>query len=139
MADLLTALREHDLPPFWDGFAVEWTPWRTISTAQAEQVFLCPPPREPTSCNACGVIDAGFQFAHGYMAIRKHTTHADIAEHQRRQAAGDIPHDANVTLGVFEVYRCLHCSHDTVYDRQRGEWWDLDHTDYGAQGSGRIG
>lgn len=135
MPDLLTGLREHDLPPFWDGFAVDWAHWRTVPTEQAERVFLCPPPRDPASCSACGVIDAGFQFALGQMATRKHISHDDIAEHERRQAAGEISYDVNVALPIFEVYRCLHCSHDTVYDRQRSEWWDLDHTDYGPEGS----
>ena len=28
MSDLLTMLREHDLPPRWDGLAVVWEGWQ---------------------------------------------------------------------------------------------------------------
>lgn len=41
MSDLLTMLREHDLPPRWDDRLVAWRGWETQPPA-----FICPPPRQ---------------------------------------------------------------------------------------------
>lgn len=132
MDDLLTLLREHDLPPFWDGLAVVWDTWRTESTP----VFLCPPPKRPATCHGCGSAAEQHQ-AKGRVARAAFIDHDRIAaEDENRVRLGSLGHKRKpVALVRLFVWRCPDCLLDVVWDIDAGEWFDLDHTDYGPDGS----
>ena len=38
-------------------------------------------------------------------------------------------------VAALQLYRCRGCGHDHVFDLFTNEWWDLDATDYGPEGS----
>ena len=129
--DLLTLRREHDLPPRWDGRPVTWSGWDTGPTG-----FICPPPKNEC-CHACG-SHAPTVFNHGYVAISHLITDEEITA---AQAARDLlppglrhKIDSLVRLELT-AYRCPDCNTDLVEDQVTGLWWELDHTDYGPDGS----
>ena len=118
MSDLLTLTREFDLPPKWDGHPVEWGEW------DKTPVIICPTPqRDP--CDGCGST-AGTLTNHGTMLVKiaqgnvVQIGHSRLHEHQKR---------------ALLAHRCPDCLLDKVWDTWADEWWDLDHTDYGPEGS----
>lgn len=130
--DLLTMLREHDLPPFWDGLATVWDGWETQIEA-----FICPPPKQ-SCCSECGSL-AKPVTNRGRVARPAFITHGRIQEHDEKRArlgAGNA-HLAGkpVALVRLFVWRCPDCKQDVVWDWGTDEWWTLDHTDYGPEGS----
>ena len=79
MSDLLSLLREHDLPPKWDGLAVLWKGWEYV------------PPTSMTMfhssgrdvCEGCGMLttERGFpcwSANRGLVAVSMVITHADL-------------------------------------------------------------
>lgn len=113
MSDLLVLAREHDLPPKWNGIDLTWDGWRELPDVR---VFVCfrgkQPP--PDHCGKCGSIERSIvNRGAGTVFLGGKDRHA-------------------VSLMVF---RCPDCHHDLVSDETTGEWWDLDHTDYGPEGS----
>lgn len=136
--DLLTMLREHDLPPRWDGRAVWWEGWRP----EPAQFFLCG--RGAASlrvhvCEACG-SQASPSMNRGHVARVPATTVERWTE--RCEAWARLPVGSRHLLpkhpsGVIELhaFRCPDCRTDTVWDQPDDTWWVLDHTDYGPDGS----
>lgn len=107
--DLLTYSREHDLPPKWDGHPTHWDGWRDTPI-----MFIRQPDRDV--CVACGsttrpIMNSGI-------------VHIDIDGLTQP-----------IRKGRLYVFRCLDCYHDTIHNVNTGEWWELDHTDYGPHGS----
>lgn len=99
------------LPVRWDGVAVEWTEWG------AEQVFLCPP-EPPRPCAGCGLI-------------RPRSMCRGI-----RHRKGRDPHTGRQRyLRSLFAYRCSACGRDEVHESGSTDWWVLDETDYGPDGS----
>lgn len=132
MNDLLTLLREHDLPPRWDGLATVWDGWETQIPA-----FVCPPPKS-SCCSACGSL-ATPVVNRGRVARVPAVTHDRIREHDDKRArlgAGN-GHLAGRPVALYRLhaFRCPDCRHDVVWDVDTDEWFDLDHTDYGPEGS----
>lgn len=126
----LPTLRDHDLPPFWDGFAVVWDGWETQQPA-----FICPPPKA-TCCRACGSMNPSLM-NRGRMARSTVVTHQMIGE--RDVAQERLPWSVRGKLKALALYslvafRCLDCRFDQVLDRE-GRWWDLDESDYMDAGS----
>lgn len=113
MSDLLVQLREHDLPPKWDGRPVTWRGWRDLPT---DGVFICFRGKEPEPdhCKACGSVATS--------RVNRGTTAMRLGGKDR-------------IIDVLSAYRCPDCHHDVVNVEDTGEWWDLDHTDYGPEGS----
>lgn len=133
MTDLLTLLREHDLPPYWDGLAVVWDGWQTTLR---NQVFLCPPPKSPPCCAACGSLAEPVS-NRGLVAIWPSLTHDDLHDDvENRRRLGTLAHKRK-PRGTWRLraFRCPDCRHDQVWDVDADETWDLDHTDYGPDGS----
>lgn len=131
MTDLLTMLREHDLPPRWDGHAVLWHGWET----RLAPIFICPPPR-PTCCEGCGSL-AESVTNRGMVAVWASLTPEDLrAEEENRRRLGPLAHKRR-PRAVWRLYafRCPDCQLDVVWDTDTDEWWTLDHTDYGSEGS----
>ncbi|MEE6280162.1 hypothetical protein [Georgenia sp. MJ170] len=130
--DLLVALREYDLPPKWDGLlVVEWTPW-----AAPEPVFICPPPTRRECCPGCGSAYPRVH-ARGMVANDARTTAEDWAyDRENRRKLGPLAYKRpRIATWRLYAFRCQDCRHDEVWDTHTDEWWELDHTDYGAGGS----
>lgn len=133
MADLLTLAREFDLPPKWNDCIVQWRGWEPEPT-----VLLCrrgkPAPRD--CCSVCAsphppVVNRGL------VANSPLITPAMLKRNEDNRARlGALAHkDAPLAHWRLYAYRCQDCRHDVVWDTDTDEWWDLDHTDYGPEGS----
>lgn len=120
MTDLLTLSRDHDLPPKWDGHPVEWEGWR-----DSIDVFICPPPRDREPCEACGCIGKPVMNS-GTVTVHWPDSVTAIGRTRLRE---------RVSRSRLTVFRCTQCRHDTVLDHNTDQWWDLDYTDYGPDGS----
>lgn len=131
MTDLLTMTREHDLPPKWNGRAVLWEGWR----ATPGPVFICPPPKL-RCCEGCGSLAEPVS-NRGLVSVWSSFTHDDLrAEEENRARLGSLAHKRKPrALWRLRAYRCPDCKLDTVWDTDTDEWWTLDHTDYGHEGS----
>lgn len=135
--DMLLALREHDLPPRWDGRAVVWLGWE-----YARPIFICPPPK-PDVCEGCGMptTERGFpawSTNYGMVADSPRLTHADYEAEEAARAR--LPERIQHKLErhwwkSLIAYRCHSCSLDHLEDLDTREFWRLDHTDYGPEGS----
>lgn len=131
MTDLLTMLRDHDLPPRWDGLAVVWDGWHA-----PVPVFICPPPR-PSCCEGCGSTAAAVHNRGRVARVQTFTVEMILANDETRarlpeQLRHKIKPRALVRLYAF---RCPDCQLDVVHDLDTAETWTLDHTDYGDDGS----
>jgi hypothetical protein len=122
--------RRHDLPPRWDDRIVTWRGWEVQIEA-----FICPPPRQ-RCCEACGSL-AKPVVNRGVVAVSPATTQAELdydAENRRR--LGRLAHKRPLIAFVrLHVFRCPDCKTDLVWDTDTDEWWTLDDTDYGDDGS----
>lgn len=135
MTDLLTLLREHDLPPRWDGLAAVWDGWHM---PPADPVFICPPRAVHASCcEGCGST-ATQPMNRGRVARVPAVTHDRIREvdaARDRLPAGQRHRIPGKALHRLVAFRCPDCQLDVVWDMDTREWWTLDHTDYGSEGS----
>ena len=132
MSDLLTLAREFDLPPKWNDCLVEWEGWKPQPVAH-----LCPPPRRRDCCSGCGSPELPV-VNRGYAATSALVTPAMLRRNKAardRLGPGSLHHVPSVVLLRLYAYRCQDCRHDVVWDIDTDEWWDLDHTDYGPEGS----
>lgn len=137
MSDLLTLARENDLPPKWNGLAVLWRGWEYVPAG----TFICPPPKIDV-CEGCGMptTERGFpawSTNRGLVAVASFLTHDDLRyEEENRARLGRIVHKRKPrALYRLTVFRCHSCALDTVWDHDTDEMWNLDHTDYGNEGS----
>ena len=133
MTDLLTLAREHDLPPKWEGLAVLWRGWEA---GLRNHVIICPPPKTPECCAACGSFEEPVT-NRGLVAVALFLTHDQLrAEEENRKRLGSLAHKRKPrALYRLFAHRCPDCKHDVVWDTDTDDWWDLDHTDYGPDGS----
>jgi hypothetical protein len=132
VTDLLVLAREFDLPPKWDGLlVVKWTPWEAQTPA-----FICPPPKTRPCCPGCGSPEPSV-VCRGMVALRPDLTREQWEyEEENRARLGKLAHKRkNVALWRLHAFRCQDCRLDSVCDTDTDEWWDLDHTDYGPEGS----
>jgi len=113
--------RTHDLPPRWDGMAVEWGAWTDTAG-----IIMCPPPKDPDLCGKCGSTRARLLCTGRMWTDPATTTVAAIASARM--------HRGRHLVGILAAFRCPDCDHDTVLD-PIGQQWDLDETDYGHAGS----
>lgn len=137
-ADESLLVREHDLPPKWDGRIVEWTGWEP----SLAPVFICPPPRVPVrdeSPRRCEYArGTNTERNVGIVAVSPATTQADLdyENENRRLLGGAVGKRPLLAYRRLVVTRCCHvCCQDAVYDMDTDELWDLDDTDYGDEGS----
>lgn len=130
--DLLTALRDHDLPQTWDGHLVTWRGWHPL-----RQVFICPRP-QPGHCEQCRSKKDPVTNV-GTVALSPSTTRADIdADALNRRRLGPLAHKRPLLATIrLYVFRCPDCLLDQVLDITTDEFWTLDHTDYTDHGSTR--
>jgi hypothetical protein len=104
----------HDLPPLWDGQAVQWPPWTDEGGFAGRGSLVFHVTDDQWACTGCGWIRDTDMRAVG-------TLMPDGATGFPRRR--------------FLVRRCPGCRLDQVTDISTGEVWDLDETDYGDTGS----
>ena len=105
-------LVSHPLPVAWDGREVKWSRWDT-----ALDVHICGPAGYEPRCD-CGSKRQPF-VASGLRAADE-----GPGRFARRHAAKDL-----------RAFRCPDCGQVDVWDMDSDEWWTLDESDYGPNGS----
>lgn len=108
----VAADRPHDLPPLWDGRAVQWSDW----TDQAPWSLVFHIPADHFACTGCGWI-----------------------RNTELRAVGTLMPPDGVTdlypVIRLLVRRCPGCHLDQVSDIVTGDVWDLAAGDYTDAGS----
>ena len=139
MNDLLTMLREHDLPPKWDGRCVVWLGWEYGTPTSLTRFHST----ARDVCEGCGMptTERGFpcwSTNWGLLANSSVLTLDDYAAEEAKRARLPERLRHKVTRHWWRslcAFRCHHCQLDTVWDTTADELWTLDHTDYGNDGS----
>jgi hypothetical protein len=124
--------RENDLPPRWDGrLIVEWTPWEpqlvTSMRFHRQSRDCCPgcgSPEPPVTARGMVAHDRNLT-REQWEAFKENAQRLGALAHKRKQVA----------TWRLRVFRCQDCRHDQVWDVETDTTWDLDHTDYGPDGS----
>jgi predicted RNA-binding Zn-ribbon protein involved in translation (DUF1610 family) len=122
--------RVHDLPPAWDGQAVEWTEWEQRWTTMRLHT-------KPDVCDFCGsTAEPGISLGLVQPKPGEQTTITRTVKAKRsgREYGREVDVDA-WAIYWLAAFRCPGCSHDVVWDRRTDEWWDLDEQDYTDEGS----
>lgn len=112
---MTTTARPHDLPPLWDGRAVQWSDW-TDEGGLARTTLVFHIPAHHWACTGCGWIRDTELRAVG--TLMPGAGVRDLHPHVR-----------------LVVRRCPGCHLDEVTDLDTGEVWDLDGSDYTDSGS----
>lgn len=134
MSDYSGGLRlasvRNDLPPKWDGRPVEWRGW---THGNSTMVFHAPRER----CEGCGssnepsvnpgVTDPDPGETYTYEPIKK--------TRSGREYIGPATTTAARRWVRIVAFRCPDCGRDEVWDKRTDEWWTLDESDYGSDGS----
>lgn len=105
-------LVSHPLPISWDGREVKWSRWEST-----ERILICGPHSDKARCD-CGSKRNPFT-ASGLRAAD-----AGTGRFARRHAVKDL-----------HALRCPDCGQVDVWDMDSDEWWTLDESDYGPNGS----
>lgn len=113
----------NDLPVKWDGRSVVWREW------VAPVGIICARSRAMDRCSECGGKEAP-STSNGLIADTPDITRSQVLANDRSARLGG-KRRAWLTLLAL---RCPECGHDQVRDPD-GEWWDLDPSDYGDEGS----
>lgn len=118
--------RQHDLPPRWDGFPVEWGQW-----SDTAEVFICPPPKRER-CEHCRSARPPL------MNLGRIWT--DPATAPRAIGRARLQNGRHLVANIA-AFRCPDCERDHVLMLMAGKWqaWNLDMTDYTDDGSYEIG
>lgn len=130
----MSALRalptRHDLPPRWDGRAVEWQPWaRPVSTIRFHH--------KPDACD-CGstkqpLVTAGLRDPEPGTTVPTERVKRSPRTGRTWLVPGpEVPAWPALTLRAI---RCVDCHVDIVVDEETGDTWELDASDYGDAGS----
>lgn len=114
--------RECDLPVRWDGMPVTWGEWASVAP-----MFICGrgAARDAMRCSRCG-SGADSQLCVGRIWTDPKSAPPPVG-------LGRLNRGRHL-VGVITAFRCPECGHDAVLDPS-GKLWDLDDTDYTADGS----
>ncbi|MGZ0070008.1 hypothetical protein [Microbacterium arborescens] len=104
-------LVSHPLPVAWDGREVRWGRW-----GATDHIRICPP--RASRCDSCGSARSPF------LAVGLRAADAGPGRFTRRHALRDL-----------HAFRCPDCGEVVVWDMDSDEWWTLDESDYGPEGS----
>lgn len=131
--------RRHDLPPRWDGRAVEWSEWDTSPT------FVCGTRGSvrASRCEGCGstasnATSRGTVYPLDGEMFETHEPRVKRTRSGREYVAGTVTVARRARPGVrLFASRCPDCGLDTVvdYTSEPEQVWTLDESDYGDEGS----
>ena len=131
--------RRHDLPPRWDGRAVEWSEWDTSPT------FVCGTRGSvrASRCEGCGstasnATSRGTVYPLDGEMFETHEPRVKRTRSGRGYVAGTVTVARRARPGVrLFASRCPDCGLDTVvdYTSEPEQVWTLDESDYGDEGS----
>jgi hypothetical protein len=130
MSDLLLIVRKNDLPPIWDGRRVEWGAWHSGGTTADLHVPL--EPCEACRSTASAAVSGGIVHPLPGETFESERTKRSHRSGRAYTVRVDVP--AWRVLRLF-AFRCPSCGLDTVWDEELDEWWTLDGSDYGDDGS----
>lgn len=108
---MMLTLLAHPLPVAWDGREVKWSRWDS-----SEHIIVCGSRNEPR-CE-CGST------RHPFTAVGLRAADTGPGRFARRHALRDL-----------HAFRCPDCGQVDVWDMDSNEWWTLDESDYGRNGS----
>lgn len=121
----------YDLPPSWDGVPVEWDEW-----SEGRTTIILHAPADALACHQCGSVDEP-KISFGsrppehptFMSTRTKTTKKSGRKYT-------VPHEVEAwAVRDLIASRCRHCLADVVTDLRTDETWDLEDSDYTAEGS----
>lgn len=131
--------RRHDLPPRWDGRAVEWSEWDTSPT------FVCGTRGSvrASRCEGCGstasnATSRGTVYPLDGEMFETHEPRVKRTRSGSEYVAGTVTVARRARPGVrLFASRCPDCGLDTVvdYTSEPEQVWTLDESDYGDEGS----
>lgn len=120
--------REYDMPPMWDGRRVEWSEW------DDSRWFICPPPKaDPCACGSTAPRVTSIGTVHPLPGEMVQGTRTKRLKSGREYGIPtEVPAQPLIAL---HAERCVTCGLDTVYETATESVWELDATDYRADGS----
>lgn len=100
------------LPPVWDGRTVQWSSWE-----MPPPMFICPPPKAPPCCPACG-SQRERAMCHGVVAPLPGELFDSLKTVRLRSGRC---YDKPVKVAAWPVlrllaHRCPDCHHDEIFD-----------------------
>lgn len=125
------------LPVKWDDHKVTWDEFK-IEPATTLEFHVTKAERLRWCCTKCGTPDREATHAVGTV----HPLEGEMTEGTVRRRSKRTGNWLNVPtmvpawpLRVLHASRCGGCGLDTVWDMRTDEWWELDESDYGPDGS----
>jgi len=116
-----------DMPPLWDGRAVEWSTWNSEVGSWAFHASI-----DDRACHECGVLDE-HAYSSGLLTPEPGATFM-VPRDRRARSRRESEVPAWPVYSLFAV-RCTGCGHTQVHDEDTGETWVLDESDYTDAGS----
>lgn len=119
-----------DLPALWDGRGVEWKGWTSgVTTARFHDL-------KPRCCERCA--SRGEESLN--LGVVAPLPGATFDVHIARRLPSGREYLRTVAKDAWPIvqlvaFRCPDCRLDTVWDKETDEWWTLDESDYGDEGS----
>ena len=131
--------RRHDLPPRWDGRAVEWSEWDT------DPMFFCGRPQPPAPrCEGCGSTASNATSRGTVSPLDGDTYESERPVVKRTRSGREYQAGVQIVTANWRnpvtsivAFRCPDCGLDTVvgYTSEPEQVWTLDESDYGDEGS----
>lgn len=135
---LVTSPGARTLPPLWDGRRVEWDELTEQTPTTLELFHMTKAQRAQDVCTTCGT--PGRESLHTVGVV--HPLPGDTMESSAPRKSKRTGRTIHVPITVsarplrrLHLTRCQTCGLDVVWDSQTDEWWDLDDSDYGPEGS----
>jgi len=134
---LVPTVADRPLPALWDGRRVVWDEL-TDQLPTTLDLHLTKAQRAEAACTGCGTPDSDALMSVGTV----HPLPGDLMESsvpRKSKRTGRTLHVPTMVaahpLRRLHLTRCKTCGLDVVWDTQTDEWWDLDASDYGPEGS----
>lgn len=119
-----------DLPPSWDGDPVEWDDW-----SYGRTTIVLHAPADALACHQCGSVDEPM-ISWGQRPPEKPTFMSTRTKTTKSGHKYQVPQEIEAwAVRDLIASRCRHCLADVVTDTRTGEAWDLEDSDYTADGS----
>jgi hypothetical protein len=134
--ELVEPLEERPLPVKWDGRDVTWDEF-TLELMTSMEFHMTAAQRRKAVCAKCGTPDRERVHSTGTVhPLPGETMEGTVRRRSKR--TGKMLHVPTMVpawpLRTLVAWRCV-CGLDTVWDMDKEEWWELDESDYGPDGS----